>query len=68
MFVTRVMLVTIAPLEVARVIGNLYTAQYSNPPLSPILIIDHDGNVYHLEYRIKDAETIQKIVEPYLVE
>ena len=68
MFVTQVMLVTIAPLEVARAIGNLYTAQYLNPPLSPMLIIDHDGNVYHLEYCIKDAETLQKIVEPYLME
>jgi len=56
----------IAPLEVARALGNLYTAQYLNPPLSPMLIIDRDGNVHHLEYGIKDAETLQKIVEPYL--
>ena len=56
----------IAPLEVARALGNLYTAQYLNPPLSPMLIIDRDGNVHHLEYGLKDAETLQKIVEPYL--
>jgi len=55
-----------APLEVARALGNLYTAQYLNPPLAPMLIIDRDGNVHHLEYGIKDAETLQKAVEPYL--
>lgn len=56
----------VAPLLVARALGNLYTAQYLNPPLAPMLIIDRDGNVYHLEYGIKDAETLQKAVEPYL--
>ena len=56
----------VAPLEVARALGNLYTAQYLNPPLSPMLIIDRDGNVHHLEYGLKKAETLQKIVEPYL--
>lgn len=58
----------IAPLEVARTLGNLYTAQYLNPPLAPMLIIDREGNVHHLEYGIKDAETLQKAVEPYLAE
>jgi cytochrome oxidase Cu insertion factor (SCO1/SenC/PrrC family) len=56
----------VAPLGVARALGNLYSAQYLNPPLAPMLIIDRDGNVHHLEYGIKDAETLQKIVEPYL--
>ena len=57
---------SVAPLLVARALGNLYTAQYLNPPLSPMLIIDRDGNVHHLEYGLKEAETLQKIVEPYL--
>jgi cytochrome oxidase Cu insertion factor (SCO1/SenC/PrrC family) len=57
-----------APLEVARALGNLYTAQYLNPPLSPMMIIDRDGNVHHLEYGTKDAETLQKAVEPYLAQ
>ncbi len=56
----------VAPLLVARALGNLYTAQYLNPPLSPMLIIDRDGNVHHLEYGLKKAETLQKMVEPYL--
>ena len=56
----------VAPLLVARALGNLYSAQYLNPPLSPMLIIDREGNVHELEYGKKDAETLQKIVEPYL--
>jgi thiol-disulfide isomerase/thioredoxin len=56
----------IAPILVARALGNLYSAEYLNPPLSPMLIIDRDGSVHQLEYGIKDAETLQKIVEPYL--
>jgi cytochrome oxidase Cu insertion factor (SCO1/SenC/PrrC family) len=58
----------VAPLLVARALGNLYSAQYLNPPLSPMLIIDRDGNVHHLEYGLKEAETLQKIVEPYLAQ
>ena len=56
----------VAPLEVARALGNLYSAQYLNPPLSPMLIIDRNGNVHTLEYGQKSAETLQKRVEPYL--
>jgi len=56
----------VAPLEVARALGNLYSAQYLNPPLSPMLIIDRDGNVHTLEYGEKSAETLKKSVEPYL--
>ena len=57
----------IAPLEVARALGNLYSAQYLNPPLAPMLVIDREGKVHHLEYGIKDVETLQKFVEPYLL-
>jgi len=56
----------VAPLLVERALGNLYSAEYLNPPLSPMLIIDRDGNVHQLDYGIKDAEALQKIVEPYL--
>lgn len=58
----------VAPLEVARALGNLYSAQYLNPPLSPMLIIDRDGDVHTLEYGKKSAETLQKSVEPYLTQ
>ncbi len=56
----------IAPLEIQRDLGNLYTAQYLNPPLSPMMIIDRDGNVHHLEYGLKEAETLKKNLEAYL--
>jgi thiol-disulfide isomerase/thioredoxin len=56
----------VAPLLVERALGNLYSAEYLNPPLSPMLIIDREGNVHQLEYGIKDVETLQKAVEPYL--
>jgi thiol-disulfide isomerase/thioredoxin len=56
----------VAPLLVARALGNLYNAEYLNPPLSPMLIIDRQGNVHQLDYGLKDAETLQKAVEPYL--
>lgn len=58
----------IAPIEVARALGNLYSAQYLNPPVSPMLIIDRDGNVHTLEYGKKSAETLQNSVEPYLTQ
>jgi len=56
----------VAQLEVARALGNLYTAQYLNPPLSPMLIIDRAGNVHHLDYGLKKAEKLQEISEPFL--
>lgn len=56
----------IAPLGVARALGNLYSAEYLNPPLSPMLIIDRDGNVHQLEYGIKKADALQNAIEPYL--
>jgi cytochrome oxidase Cu insertion factor (SCO1/SenC/PrrC family) len=56
----------VAPLEVARALGNLYSAEYLNPPLSPMLVIDQDGAVHQLEYGKKSAESLQKSLEPFL--
>jgi thiol-disulfide isomerase/thioredoxin len=56
----------VAPLEVARALGNLYSAEYLNPPLSPMLIIDKNGGVHQLEYGHKSAESLQKSIEPFL--
>jgi thiol-disulfide isomerase/thioredoxin len=56
----------VAPLGVARALGNLYSAEYLNPPLSPMLIIDRNGNVHQLEYGMKKVDTLQKAIEPYL--
>jgi cytochrome oxidase Cu insertion factor (SCO1/SenC/PrrC family) len=56
----------VAPLLVKRALGNLYSAQYLNPPLSPMLIIDREGNVHQLEYGLKEVAKLQELVEPYL--
>lgn len=56
----------VAPLEVARALGNLYSAEYLNPPLSPMLIVDRNGEVHTVDYGLKNAETLQALVEPYL--
>lgn len=56
----------VAPLGVARALGNLYSAEYLNPPLSPMLIIDREGNVHQLEYGVKQVDTLQNAIEPYL--
>ena len=56
----------VAPLEVARALGNLYSAEYLNPPLAPMLFIDRNGDVYGLPYGLKSAEALQKTIEPYL--
>jgi thiol-disulfide isomerase/thioredoxin len=56
----------IATLEVARALGNLYSAQYLNPPLAPMLIIDRNGEVHQLAYGRKTSETLLQSLEPYL--
>lgn len=56
----------VAPLEVARALGNLYSAEYLNPPLDPMLLIDRQGNAHQLPYGLKSADTLQKTVEPHL--
>ncbi|MFN2176588.1 MAG: TlpA family protein disulfide reductase [Anaerolineales bacterium] len=58
----------IAPLEVARALGNLYSAEYLNPPLSPMLIIDRNGEVHHLKYGKKNAEFLVENIKPYLTQ
>lgn len=56
----------VAPLAVARALGNLYSAQFLNPPVAPMLLIDRDGRAYGLPYGLKSAEALRLTVEPYL--
>jgi thiol-disulfide isomerase/thioredoxin len=56
----------VAPLEVERAMGNLYSAEYLNPPLEPMLLIDRQGNAHQLPYGQKEADKLQGIIEPYL--
>ena len=58
----------VGPLEVQRALGNLYNAEYLNPPLDPMLLIDRQGNDHQLPYGLKKADELQKIVKPYLEE
>jgi thiol-disulfide isomerase/thioredoxin len=56
----------VSPLLVSRALGNLYSAQYLNPPLAPMLVIGRDGNAIQLPYGVKSAETLKKLLDPYL--
>lgn len=56
----------ISPTPVNRALGNLYSAQYLNPPLNPMLLIDREGLVYELPYGKKDASQLLELVEPFL--
>ena len=58
----------VSPLEVDRALGNLYSAQYMNPPLSPMLLIDREGNIHQLDFGLKDTDTLRQTVEPFLKE
>ena len=56
----------VAPLEVARALGNLYSAEYLNPPFSPMLLIDRNGVATNLPYGVKTAAYLRTTLEPYL--
>jgi peroxiredoxin len=56
----------VAPLEVARALGNLYSAEYLNPPYSPMLVIDRRGAVTSLPYGVKTADFLTTTLEPFL--
>ena len=56
----------VAPLEVARALGNLYSAEYLNPPLEPMLIIDRNGDVYGLPTGFKSAAALRNTLLQYL--
>ena len=58
--------IAVAPLLVARALGNLYSAQYLNPPVSPMLVIDRNGQVLGLPFGLKSAEALQGVVSPLL--
>lgn len=57
---------TVASPEVAREIGNLYGAQFLNPPSAPMLIIDRQGEAHPLPFGVKSAVDLQQALEPFL--
>jgi len=56
----------VAPAAVAREIGNLYGAQFLNPPSAPIFIIDREGKAHPLAFGVKSAQDLKTAVETYL--
>lgn len=56
----------VATPEVAREIGQLYGAQFLNPPSTPMLIIDRQGQVHPLPFGVKEAQTLQEALTPFL--
>jgi cytochrome oxidase Cu insertion factor (SCO1/SenC/PrrC family) len=56
----------VAPVEVAREIGQLYGDQFLNPPSAPVLIIDRQGEVHPLPFGVKSAQALQEALSPYL--
>jgi hypothetical protein len=59
-------LYTVAPVEVARELGQLYGDQFLNPPSTPMLIIDRHGEVHVLPFGIKSAESLLEALQPFL--
>ena len=59
-------LYTVAPIPVAREIGQLYGDQFLNPPSTPMLIIDRHGEVHTLPFGIKSAQDLLAALQPFL--
>jgi hypothetical protein len=57
---------TVAPIEVSREIGQLYGDQFLNPPSTPMLIIDKDGEVHPLPFGIKSTENLLEALKPFM--
>lgn len=57
---------TVAPREVAREIGQLYGDQFLNPPSTPMLIVDRQGEVHLLPFGRKTAKDLQEALAPFL--
>jgi thiol-disulfide isomerase/thioredoxin len=58
----------IAGPDVAREIGQLYGDQFLNPPSTPMLIIDRQGQVHTLPFGIKNADELNNYLTPFLDE
>jgi thiol-disulfide isomerase/thioredoxin len=58
----------VAYLDVARSLGNQYGANYLNPPFSPMVLIDRNGESHKLEFGKKNAKDLLNFVKPFLME
>jgi cytochrome oxidase Cu insertion factor (SCO1/SenC/PrrC family) len=56
----------VPPKEVSREISLLYGDQFLNPPSTPMLIIDRQGQAHPLPFGIKSADDLHAALQPYL--
>jgi len=58
----------VASAELIEEISRLYGPQYLNPPSTPMLIIDRQGEAHLLPFGTKSAEDLQGFLAPFLDE
>jgi hypothetical protein len=56
----------VAPQSAARAIGEQFGAMFLNPPATPMVIIDREGNVHPLPIGLKKADVLKSAVQPFL--
>ena len=59
-------LFAVSPADTSREIGNLYGAQFLNPPSTPMLIIDRKGDAHTLPFGVKSASDLLQALQSYL--
>jgi thiol-disulfide isomerase/thioredoxin len=59
---------SVASPAVAHEIGNLYGAQFLDPPSTPMLIIDRQGEAHLLPFGVKSTQTLLNDLSPYLAQ
>jgi len=59
-------LYTVADSALVDDIGALYGPQYLNPPSTPMLIIDKQGNTHQLPFGVKSAADLLSALQPFL--
>jgi len=61
-------LYVVASTELINEISDLYGPQFLNPPSTPMLIIDKQGDANLLPFGIKSADELLEYLQPYLDE
>ena len=54
--------------DVSREIASLYGDQFLNPPSTPIVVIDRNGEAHPLPFGIKSADELMEALKPFLEE
>jgi thiol-disulfide isomerase/thioredoxin len=59
-------LYSVSPADISHDIGELYGANFLNPPSTPILLVDRHGEAHPLPFGIKSAQDLLGYLEPFL--